>query len=67
MQRLPVVACRRRCLPLLPPLALAAAVEALSGGEGDGVLAVPLLAATLQWIGQGHLNNSLFHRASIYF
>ena len=27
----------------------AAAVEALSGGEGNGVLAVPLLAATLQW------------------
>ena len=55
MQRLPVVA-RRRRLPLLPPLTLAAAVEALSRGEGDGVLAVPLLAATLQWMEQTHCN-----------
>ena len=76
MQRLPVIACRRG-LPLLPlPLALAAAVEALSGGEGDGVLAVPLLAATLKLTSQLNRGDnvadtvtvsSLTHKPSVTF
>ena len=37
-------------LPPLTPVVVVVAVEALSRCEGDGVLAVPLLAATLKFI-----------------